>query len=253
MPPNQAKNLFDEGLVLFNKGEYTKASKFFQDAVMEEPEFHEALYNLACCFSMMEDTDNALVYLSRASQLNPICLEWAKKDKEMDNIRQHSLFQKIINREHEDSQPEVEQPPPSEEDDFHEMTFEKIEDDKGEDQQKDIPKFDDGKSKPVEISAEYYPPCIRCEGLIDKEMRPRYDPKITFGIILVGMIITLSMIISFWGLLGIPTIAFGLFLVVQADEVWVCQNCGAVGKECGQPDKKNKIVKATADAEEKKQ
>ena len=40
---------------------------------------------------------------------------------------------------------------------------------------------------------------------------------------------------QFPGLFGLPIIITGLYLFSRIDDVWVCQNCGAVGKKCGQP------------------
>jgi hypothetical protein len=236
MPPNQSRILFDKGLSHFNNKEYEKASKLFQEAVMENPEFHECLYNLACCFSMLGDADNALVYLNRAAQLNMHCLDWAKEDKELNNIRENPIFKKILQSKDSNSTA-VEGPKNVESnEDFQEMVFETLESASAKEVKKDMPKFDDGKNKKTEKPKEYMPPCLLCGGLVEKEMRPRYSPKLSISLVLGGMVMTVSMVISFLGLLGIPVIAVGLYLLVSMDEVCVCQNCGAVGNDCGQPE-----------------
>ncbi|RJP22215.1 MAG: peptidylprolyl isomerase [Candidatus Omnitrophota bacterium] len=63
---------------------------------MDEPDFHEALYNLACCLAATGDKDNALGYLSRACNLSLECIDWAKEDTEFDEIRDLPIFQKIV-------------------------------------------------------------------------------------------------------------------------------------------------------------
>jgi|GEM_PF-2087561 peptidyl-prolyl cis-trans isomerase B (cyclophilin B) len=96
MKENRSRELFNQGLIYSQQKDYKRAIGYFRNAVMDEPDFHEALYNLACCLAATGDKDNALGYLSRACNLSLECIDWAKEDTEFDEIRDLPIFQKIV-------------------------------------------------------------------------------------------------------------------------------------------------------------
>ncbi len=96
MSPDRSKFHFDQGLHYFEQGDHEHAISLFKEAVLENPQFHEALYNLACCLAITENKDDALVYLVRACKLSIHCTDWAKDDKEFDSIRDVPVFRKVV-------------------------------------------------------------------------------------------------------------------------------------------------------------
>ncbi len=245
MPVQNAKTLFEKGLSHYEKGEYGKASEFFKEGVIEDPEFHECLYNLACCYSMMGDKNNALVYLNRAAKLHIHCIDWAKEDKELDNIRKDPLFKKILNNlggesfyvDEEAEETAEEDIEKSEEEDFQEMIFEEVESEEAVNQaavseepaetltetpgpSEPPPPLEDKKkkSKPKKeknTPESKFPPCACCEGIVDSELRLQYDPKLMLIVVVTGMFITFSLSISILGLLGFPIIVVGLYFLIK--------------------------------------
>lgn len=96
MSPENTESLFEQGLSLFHRGKYSEASSYFSQIVKKFPEKSEALYNLACCYSMMGKPKQALLHLSRAARYNPHCKDWANEDHELEAVRKSPIFRKII-------------------------------------------------------------------------------------------------------------------------------------------------------------
>lgn len=248
MVKNKARFQFEQGLNFFHKEDYGQASTYFEEAIVEDPEYSEALYNLACCCAMLGERDKALVYLSRAAKLNPHSQDWAKEDREFSGLREDPVFKRIVSGETEtveapgtgDDTGGGEDKGGVEPDEFQEAVFEQIPlpEPPPVESREPPPNLDDGKTPKIEPVKSAYPPCKRCEGLVDLERRSLFDPKLSLAVIYLGIAMCCGLFFSFYGLIGIPTVAFGLYLFSLAEETWVCQNCGAKGAECGQPEKK---------------
>jgi len=259
MVKNKARFQFEQGLNFFHKEDYNQASIYFEEAIVEDPEYSEALYNLACCCSMLGERDKALVYLNRAAKLNPHCQDWANEDREFSGLRSDPVFKRIVTGDTEEiegdtlSNDSVDGAPPAN-DEFHSVKFEKPELSENEIElpeefvtqasEEPPPALDDGKKPKVVPVKANLPPCLRCEGLVDVERRSLVDPKVSLVMIYVGIGMCCGLVFSFLGFVGIPVIALGLYLFTQTEETWVCQNCGAKGADCGQPQKAPKPMPA---------
>ena len=235
MSGDKARFQFDQGLQFFQKGDYARASTFFKDAIFEQPEFLEALYNLACCCSVLGDKDNALVYLDRAVRLNMHCMDWAKEDPEFDSLKEDPLFRQITKM----GEPTPPEPGPlaaeSPHDDFQETSFPKVEEKPKPAVVSEMPNFDDGRRPKTEIHKESLPSCLRCGGLVQVERRSRYNAKVMLGVVLLGLILLCNLFFLVVAFVGLIVIIIGLYFFSQIDDVWVCQNCGASGEGCGYP------------------
>lgn len=255
MVKNKARFQFEQGLNFFHKEDYSQASIYFEEAIVEDPDYSEALYNLACCCSMLGERDKALVYLNRAAKLNPHCQDWANEDREFSGLREDVVFKRIVSGEIEEANenlsPEESQTETNNSDaEFQEVKFKKIESPEpdpelveeieGISSNEPPPPLDDGKKPKIVAVKANLPPCLRCEGLVDLETRSLFDPKLSLVIIYVGIVMCCGLLFSFLGFLGIPVVALGLYLFTQTEETWVCQNCGAKGADCGQPKKAEK-------------
>ncbi len=232
MPKLQAKVLFDRGLVQFHKKQPDKAAELFREAILEDPNYPEALYNLACCYAMLGDADEAIVYLDRSIKLNLQCLDWAKEDHEFDSIRQEEAFQKCLESNDPFRPAEPDQPDPSEDDmSGEEEGFEEMDpgnlDQLGESQ----------RSAGSDTSSDELPPCPQCGALVEKMRVLRYNPLVSVGIIVIGIVITimLSWLQYVYSLVGIALVARGLWMFTRMDHTRVCQNCGARGEAAGEP------------------
>ncbi len=236
MPPNRAQFHFEHGLNFIQKGDYEKASTYFKEAILEEPQFHEALYNLACCQAMVGDKDNALIYLSRAINLNMHCIDWAKEDKEFHSIKDDPLFQKLVNPQDDISPSEETEFTPSEFPQADEVPVNQENATSREDRKEvhadkeDMPNLTDEKD-----IIEDLPPCSNCGGILHTDKRTHSSPKQLSLILAAGIGLCFLMYFTIFGILGFAVIAFGLYSLTQIDTVWVCNSCGLAGEECGQP------------------
>ncbi|MBI1388045.1 MAG: tetratricopeptide repeat protein [bacterium] len=287
---NKARLLLEKGLTFFHKGEYQEASQFLYEAIMEDAQSFEAMYNLACCYSMLGDTHNAIKYLHRAAQLAPQCVDWAKEDREFDPIRNENLFQEIVGAysiDEEDRNPETreepeavappdlteEEPAPTEEEAELNGEPAPVEEEAPppEEEQYDetgeenwgggyapappvsepsvqpsgpLPRLQGAKKKkpepPPPQAPVHFPPCASCGGIIDIERRQRYNIFMILIALWLGIMLCIMMFVSLWGGWGFVLILGAFYLLLQTEEKWVCQNCGAVGRDCGEPPKKKK-------------
>lgn len=258
MPPSKVRTQFEQGLGLFHRGEYEKAISYFEDVVLEEPENSESLYNLACCYAMTDQADNALMYLDRAIKLNPHCLDWAREDHEFEQVRDNPYFIQIVTGEFPESEAEpalvkseeIPQPPGVEEfpspqgeepSQFQEVNVqqynEEWEEEVPQQSKEPPPKLQDSRQKSFVPEISDLPACTRCDGLVQVERRSRFNPVLMLFVIYIGVLCMTTLVFSFWGLIGLPVILIGFYYLSQIYDVWICQNCGATGKDCGQPAK----------------
>ena len=234
MPKLKAKAHFDQGLALFHKKQLDKAAELFREAILEEPNYPEALYNLACCYAMLGQRDNALVYLDRSIKLDLKCLDWAGQDMEFDSIREDEAFVQVLesNDPFKPSEEEAEVDSDDEGSDtqeaegFEEMDVEQLESVDG--------------AVPAEgaKSSDELPPCPQCEALVEEMRLPRFDPFLSLAVTGLGVILAITWLVYPRTLLfGIPLICLGLWMLTRMENTWVCQNCGARGEAAGQPPK----------------
>lgn len=240
MASDAAKKFFDRGLAFFHRNEHEKAAELFKKAVFEEPDYPEALYNLASCQAVLGEEEDALIYLDRASKLNPQCLTWAKEDSEYDNIRNDDRFIRIfetndiLNQSAFGVQGEVQ----AAADDY-------IEDEDNEFQMaagpvehtvESMPKLDDlsGKTEIVTPKSNL-PPCANCGGIVEETNVPRYPMMFSMGLIFIGTLVTIMLFSAFAILVGLPIIICGFYMFLQNEVEWNCLVCGARGKQAGQP------------------
>lgn len=248
---NKGRLLLEKGLTFFHKGEYESAAEVLREAIIEDPQAFEAIYNLSCCYSMMGQKDNALTYFHRATQIAPQCADWAKEDREFDPIREDPVFQEMLavhaidngNGQNEEAavkepvnEPEVDEDVydgPVEADELNDLANEDF---GGESQPSTPPPASIKKAKAKkEPEPSPFPPCATCGGIVETERRNKNNVLMILMLIWVGIMLCISMFIWVWGMIGFPIIVVAFYLLIQTREVWVCQNCGAAGVECGQP------------------
>ena len=103
---NHSLQLHEHPHALYNRGMTYKYLKRYADALNDfnrslelQPDDPNTIYELACLFSLWGKTGDALHYLERAVHKDKNYREKAKTDKDFDNIREHSLFKKLIESE----------------------------------------------------------------------------------------------------------------------------------------------------------
>lgn len=241
MPPNRAQFHFEQGLNFIQKGDHEKASTYFKEAILEEPQFHEALYNLACCQAVIGDKDNALIYLSRAINLNMHCIDWAKEDREFEQIKSDPLFQRLIHPPEEGGVPEEIEFTPTvfpeadeegNEGEIGEISDEDLEADLEADpkSKESMPNLRDAKDVKEDL-----PPCTNCGGILHTEKHTRSSPKQLASMLAFGIMLCFTIYYTIFGMLGLVLIAYSLFSLTKIDIIWVCNSCESKGEDVGQP------------------
>jgi tetratricopeptide (TPR) repeat protein len=87
------------GIVLHDLKHYAKAIRSYDDTFAYNPGIHDAIYNKACCYALMNDIDNALDCLRQAIALDPKYREMAKTDSDFDAIRADERFRGAVEGE----------------------------------------------------------------------------------------------------------------------------------------------------------
>jgi|TARA_B100001093_G_C26763025_1_gene986602 hypothetical protein len=76
--------------------QYKLGLKMDRLLVHHKPEDSISHYNLACSYSLVEDTSNTIKYLTLAVELGYDDFEWMNKDPDLDFIREDPEFLQIL-------------------------------------------------------------------------------------------------------------------------------------------------------------
>jgi tetratricopeptide (TPR) repeat protein len=88
--------LHNRGVTYMRLQKYEEALSDFNRALEIKANDADTMYFLSTLFSLWRKTDEALIYLEKAFELNKKYQEMAKKDKDFDNIRDDPHFKKLI-------------------------------------------------------------------------------------------------------------------------------------------------------------
>ncbi len=104
--PNDASVLFQLGTVLTRAGKHKEALEVDRKLVnirQEDPISH---YNLACSYSNLGKTDQALDALEEAFELGYWDLEHMEQDPDLENVKDDPRYQKLV-EDHFEMDPEL--------------------------------------------------------------------------------------------------------------------------------------------------
>jgi adenylate cyclase len=83
--------------LLSRLGEFDRAREWIARAVAIDPDDTNANYNAACTYTQLGDMDVALDLLERClPNMGAEALNWVKHDSDLEPLRNHSRFQKLI-------------------------------------------------------------------------------------------------------------------------------------------------------------
>ena len=86
-------------MALSDLGENAAAIACYDAALAIKPDYHKALYNKACCYSLQGDADSAIPCLQAAIALDPENRDLAKTDTDFDPIRHDERFRALVEGE----------------------------------------------------------------------------------------------------------------------------------------------------------
>lgn len=86
------------GVLYIQEGNYPEARKSFETAIQRKPEYVDPYYNLACLHAVQGLVKESLAYLKTALSLDNSVREWARRDKDLQNLRGVPEFETIIGK-----------------------------------------------------------------------------------------------------------------------------------------------------------
>ena len=92
---NSVKALNDLGVAYMQGRDYVEAQESFEQAIQREPDYVDAYYNLACLYALKGEKARSLTHLKKAISLDASVGEWAKKDRDLQNLKGQTEFQEI--------------------------------------------------------------------------------------------------------------------------------------------------------------
>jgi tetratricopeptide (TPR) repeat protein len=105
-PPREGEEWFARGYQMHNSDRYQEAIQAFMRAVALDYRTATAMYNIACGYSLLNDKENALIWLQRSLESGFDSSDLVAEDSDLDPLRTDARFQKIMltvrsNDEHE--------------------------------------------------------------------------------------------------------------------------------------------------------
>ena len=94
--PHDPRALCFGSLNLYEQGQEQKARAYLQRAIDSHPDDAMNLYNVACVYSHIGETDKALDALEKSVGKGMAELDWMQNDSDLDNLRDHPRFQKLL-------------------------------------------------------------------------------------------------------------------------------------------------------------
>jgi len=79
-------------------GQLDRARRWMRRALALDPEDPIALYNVACNFATMNETEESLDYLEQAIDKGIVSADWMHNDEDLINLRTSSRFKKLLQR-----------------------------------------------------------------------------------------------------------------------------------------------------------
>lgn len=96
LKPDLANAYNTKGNSLLGLGRYEEAIDCYTIAVSIEPNGEPYYYNLACSYSLLNNAEEALLYLKKAIELDKIAKSRARTEEDFTNIKGHAQFKELI-------------------------------------------------------------------------------------------------------------------------------------------------------------
>ena len=81
---------------LYDAGDYAGVADRGRASIEAEPQYADAMYNLACCESLAGRKDDALRHLRRSIELSERFRSYAKGDSDFESIREEAAFKELV-------------------------------------------------------------------------------------------------------------------------------------------------------------
>lgn len=84
-----------KGMTAYTDDDYQKAIEYFKNAFELDSTYAPLAYNIACCYSLLNNKDSAITWLERTIALGTYEFE---RDKDFDNIRETKEFKELVQK-----------------------------------------------------------------------------------------------------------------------------------------------------------
>jgi tetratricopeptide (TPR) repeat protein len=98
LEPDNVYALNNLGVIYIQQRNYSKAQNSFESAIRLKSEYVDPYYNLACLYSFKGKTVKSLENLKKAISLDKSAKEWARMDKDLQNMRGVPEFEEITGK-----------------------------------------------------------------------------------------------------------------------------------------------------------
>jgi len=98
MDPGHVEALNNRGVLHLHHKDYQAARKCFEKAIRLKPDYVDPYYNLACVSAAKGQLEQGLRYLEKAVLMDPHVREWARKDPDLDPLRESRRFLAIVRK-----------------------------------------------------------------------------------------------------------------------------------------------------------
>jgi tetratricopeptide (TPR) repeat protein len=94
--PDDVRAVYMKSGCLCSLGEYAEAVEWSDRALAMDPEEPSVLYNVACNYALLEETDKAIDCLEKAFRKGFGHVEWMENDPDFSFIRSHPRFKALM-------------------------------------------------------------------------------------------------------------------------------------------------------------
>ena len=98
LEPGNVFVLNNLGVIYIQQRNYSEARNSLESAIRLKPEYVDPYYNLACLYALKGKVMKSLENLKKAISLNKLVREWARKDRDLQNMRGVPEFEGIIEK-----------------------------------------------------------------------------------------------------------------------------------------------------------
>ncbi|MGD2125826.1 MAG: tetratricopeptide repeat protein [Desulfobacteraceae bacterium] len=94
--PGHVDALNNLGVLYLHNKDFRAAQANFEKAIRLRPRSVDPYYNLACLYSLKGELGQGLAHLEKAVSLDGMAKEWARKDRDLGNLRKMPEFEAIV-------------------------------------------------------------------------------------------------------------------------------------------------------------
>jgi tetratricopeptide (TPR) repeat protein len=94
--PDDARALYFGAGIFARMGDRERSLDWARRALTIDPEESAILYNVACVYGILGETEEAIACLQKAAGLGAFYKNWAAKDPDFDTMRSDPRFQALI-------------------------------------------------------------------------------------------------------------------------------------------------------------